>query len=351
MLGSVGILGGRLANRAFKSHQDLMAQAAGHDDRPAALAIDSHCHIPQAMHSCFAKVMEQQGVRLAISHGYWKGIDQDVATITDIRRHYPDRFAAFYAPTWDSSDPGYMKTSGLVTVTDTYLAETLPHDLERFMAAGGANALGLKLWRDVGARLRDTDGRVLRLTDPRLEPVLDRVRSLGGVVSVHACGKCHADRDALIGRHANLKFVLCHWGSEPHNLGTLRSILERHENVLVDTSPAAGWPTSKGYSQKDVHDFYQDFQDRLALGTDFVELGRQDCPRSGPDFWPNWYRKFWRYHQTWDEDFSSPSIPPKQWTGVGLGPEILRKVYWQNAYEFFGLARLIPDLGIATSNG
>ena len=56
----------------------------------------------------------------------------------------------------------------------------------------------------------------------------------------------------------------------------------------------------------------------------------------------------WR---TWEEDFSSPSIPPKQWTGVGLGPEILRKIYWQNAYQFFGLARLIPDLGVATSSG
>ncbi len=317
--------------RRFRKTSALVESSAEDYARPVVPVIDAHCHISQAMHSGFQAVMEQNGVRFAISQGYWKGIDYEVDAVSDIRRNYSSRFAAFYAPMWGSTEPNYLKSKERVIVTDEYLRTTLPEELQRFMIAGGANAVGLKLWRDLGARVYDTSGHLLQITDPRLLPVLTLAESLGAVVSIHSCGTCQSTRDELVARHPGLKFIYCHWGSLGDKLESLGATLDRYSNVLVDTSPAGSWPTAKGSSQNVVREFYARYQDRLAFGTDFVEVNRTECCQQA--WWECFYRSFWRYHQTRDQDFSSTACSLKHWTGVGLNANLLRKVYWDNAYS------------------
>ena len=343
-LGLAGVaLGYELVRRRLVNDRPIELPV-GFYDHPVVPVIDAHCHISQAMHADFQAVMDRNQVRFAISHGYWKGIDHDVAAVSDIRTNHSSRYAAFYAPRWGCADitTDYLKSKNPVTVTDAYLHSTLPAELQRFMEAGGPHAIGLKLWRDIGARVYDTNGHLLQLTDPRFTPVLTLAQSLSAVVSIHCCGTCQQTRDALLARYPEIRFVLCHWGSAGSNLASLRQTLERYPNVLVDTSPASGWPTSKGLTQQETRDFYLRFQDRLAFGTDFVELNRTQC--CDESWWDCLYHSFWRYHQTADVDFSLNGCSLGRWSGVGLNQAVLRKLYWQNAYQFYKLSRIIPDL-------
>ena len=347
-LGLASLAGATFLARRYGGSGSNSLSTSSDYDQPVVPVIDAHCHISQAMHSEFRSTMDRNQVRFSISHGYWKGIDYDVATVSEIRTQYSDRYAAFYAPMWGSTDPHYLKSKEPVTVTDQFLLATLPEELQRFMKAGGASALGLKLWRDIGARVHDEHGHILQLTDPRFAPVLKTAEALGAIVSIHSCGTCQTLRDSLVARYPGIQFVYCHWGSSAGKLAELRKLLNRFPNVVLDTSPASGWPTSKGYRQQEVHDFYVEFQDRLLLGTDFVETERTEC--CDDLWWSCLYKSFWRYHQTSDLDFQLDDCNLGRWTGVGLSSDILKKIYWSNAYRFFRLDRVMPNLDLASGN-
>ncbi len=85
--------------------------------------------------------------------------DELEANLNRYDRAHPGRFASFCRLDWSET-----KTAGW--------GERLAASL-RDSASRGAS--GLKLWKDVGLRLRDENGEAIFLDDPRLKPVWDAV--------------------------------------------------------------------------------------------------------------------------------------------------------------------------------
>ena len=56
-------------------------------------------------------------------------------------------------------------------------------------------------------------------------------------------------------------------------------------------------------------------------------------------------RKFydihWKYFQTVEKQFDHPTPIQGKWKidGIGLDPDVLKKIYWDNAYKFYKLDR------------
>jgi predicted TIM-barrel fold metal-dependent hydrolase len=237
-------------------------------------------------------------------------------------------------------------------------------------AARGAG--GLKVWKLLGLRARDPDGRLVAIDDARLDPVWSAAASLGLPVVIHIADPIaffdpldrtneryeelteHPDwhfwptrsaddpdaggfppfdellagLDRLVGRHHGTTFVGAHVGCAAEDLALVSRMLDRHPNLFVDIAARLGELGRQPYSARA---FFVRYADRILFGT--------DAPAD-----PAVYRLHYRFLETWDESFDyGTDEPPGQgrWQihGLGLPDDVLRKVYRDNARRVLRLAR------------
>ena len=84
------------------------------------------------------------------------GVTACAPSLPAIRRPIPDRFAVFSGIDYDNF------------ATDSNFGETEAKRLRESVALG---ARGLKVWKRLGLRLRDTEGKLIPVDDPRLDPL------------------------------------------------------------------------------------------------------------------------------------------------------------------------------------
>jgi predicted TIM-barrel fold metal-dependent hydrolase len=268
------------------------------------------------------------------------------------RGGYQSRLGAFYDFEWEKArvNPKFF--------------EEAPDMLERTVKAG---ALGVKIWKDLGLWEKDMDGKLIPVDDPRLFPVWERAEKLGCVVSVHAADFARAFakkdppfpkfyfadqsvdplRDAIFSQRNNLfrkfpkvKFNGCHLLACPEDILALSRNLDEFPNLSVDTSAAFG-EFIKQQGAQAVHDFFIKYQDRIMFGSDFSVEEQHAWGAQGMTEWVNsMYEEGWRTLQTWDTGFGHISDPKKEEVGIGLPEPVCKKIYWDNAYKFYGLKRL-----------
>ncbi len=222
--------------------------------------------------------------------------------------------------------------------------------LEKMVERG---AQGIKFWKDLGLSVRDASGELLRVDDERLAPIFDKAAALGIPVMFHIADPAafflpidaenerfeelaaHPDwsfygakyskwdlldqRDRVIARHSNTKFVLAHIAECSENLPRVTQLLRTHPNVLVDISARASELGRQPYSARK---FFLEFPDRILFGADLL-----------PEV--EMYRLYYRFLETADEYFEYPTHASRQgrWNiyGLDLPDDILRKVYRENA--------------------
>ena len=115
-------------------------------------------------------VMDRRDIRILVNltGGSGKGLEE---TIQRFDKTHPDRFITFTEPTWDhSNQPGYPQ----------FQAE----EIERAHRAG---ARGLKVLKTLGLYLREnvSEGRLIRIDDPRFDPMWEACGSLNMPVAIH----------------------------------------------------------------------------------------------------------------------------------------------------------------------
>jgi predicted TIM-barrel fold metal-dependent hydrolase len=252
---------------------------------------------------------------------------------------YPGRFATFCNVDWEGvGQPGWAEKA----------VEQLARDVE-------AGAKGLKVFKRLGLRAKDTDGKLLMPDDERLALVWDRVGQLGVPVLIHVADPVAffqpLDRFNerwdemhevpawsfygpefptfetlieslfnLIGRHRDTDFITAHVGCYPENLGLVSQMMDEHPNFYTDISARIAELGRAPYSARE---WFIKYQDRILFGTDVRPI-------------PEWYRIYFRFLETKDEYFNySPGEMPGQgrWRiyGVHLPDEVLEKVYYRNA--------------------
>ncbi len=216
-------------------------------------------------------------------------------------------------------------------------------------------AEGLKIWKGLGLLVKDHNGKLVDVDDPRLDPIWETAAELSLPVLIHVADPVaffdpidennerweelgnHPDwaftsppfppflhivagLASLVARHPRTTFIGAHVGCYAENLTWVGALLDRCPNFSVDISARIGELGRQPYTARR---FFLRYADRILFGSDM-----------GP--YPEAYRVIYRFLETDDEYFNYNAAPnPLQgrWFvhGLALPEDVLEKVYFRNA--------------------
>jgi predicted TIM-barrel fold metal-dependent hydrolase len=300
-------------------------------------------------------VMDRKNIRMMVNltGGSGSVLGQAIARW---QKPHPDRFLTFVEPWWNkAADPAYPKLQA-----------------DEIAKARQAGARGLKLQKILGLVLREniTTGKLIKVDDPRFDPMWEACGALGMPVAIHISDpeafflpidrfneryeelNAHPDwsflgqdypsdrelqeqRNRVIARHPKTKFLSLHV-ADAENLALVAEWMDRYPNMLVETGARIG---ELGRQPRASRKFFDRYQDRILFGTDAIPKG-DEYPQQV--FGDALYEIYYRFLETEDEyfDYAPARKPPQgRWRiyGLGLPEPILKKVYYQNAERLLRL--------------
>jgi predicted TIM-barrel fold metal-dependent hydrolase len=304
------------------------------------------------------EVMERKNVATLVNltGGVGDGLAQVLA---ELDRAHPGRFCTFTEPSWN----------------DVARADYPALQADRIVKARDMGARGLKLTKTLGLYLREkvTTGALIRVDDPRFDPMWETCGDLGIPVAIHTADpdafftptdrfnerleelSNHPDwsfhgkdfpsvealleaRNAVIERHPRTRFVALHVGNRAEDLDYVSASLDRYPNLHVEIGARIG---ELGRQPRAARRFFERYQDRILFGTDAIPppLGLETPQQI---FGDELYEIYFRFLETADEyfDYAPARVPPQgRWRiyGVALPEPILKKVYRDNAALLLGL--------------
>ena len=230
-------------------------------------------------------------------------------------------------------------------------AKRLENDVE-------IGAVGLKIFKNLGLRVKNSSGLRLPVDDPELDPIWELCARLGIPVLIHtgepseffepvdrynerwleltllprrrvSSGKyptfdeLMSERNRLFLRHPGTTFILAHMGWHANDLARLGALLDRNPNVYPETGAIL---YELGRQPRASKMFFVKYQDRILFGKDSYRA--------------NEFKFYWRTFETTDEYFEYYRDYHAFWRlyGMDLPDEVLRKVYFENAL------RLLPGI-------
>lgn len=329
--------------------------------------VDVHTHFMfklrenrQALND-FVAVMDRNGIAVCVSLD--GRLDGTFGRHRDfLWKHHHDRFVIFahldwrgdgvedQPSTWACNQPGFAQRT----------AARIRHAVDE-------GASGLKIFKNFGLRYRYPDGSLIKIDDRRFDPIWKVCGELGIPVIMHTADPAaffdpvdatnerweelsrHPDwsfygdefparselleaRNRVIRRHPETTFIGAHVANNPEDLNEVAAWLDQMPNLVVEIASRIGELGRQPYTARR---FMIRYADRIMFGTD----GPQPEAR---------LNAYWRFLETKDESFAySEKIPPPQgmWNihGVGLPPDVLKKIYHLNAAKFIpGVAERLP---------
>ena len=324
--------------------------------------VDVHAHPLRRLHGSpdalddFVRLMDANHIAVAVSLD--GGLGESFAEHKEfVWGKYRDRFVIFLNIDWMGTG-----TPDKPDTWDCNRPDFVGRVVRQLEAAQAGGASGLKLFKSFGLGHRNADGSLVRIDDPRWNPIWQACGRLGLVVIMHTADpsaffraidetnerweelhrhpdwsffgpefpsreELHAARNRVFERHSGTTFIAAHMGNDAEDLAETAAWLERYPNLYVEFASRI---SELGRQPHTARRFLIQYADRVMFGTD------------GP--WPaERLQKYWRFLETFDENFnySEKEYPPQGfWRihGVGLPDDVLRKIYAENA------ARVIPGV-------
>jgi len=280
-----------------------------------------------------------EGIMVNLSGGSGAGLR---AMLDNVNANYPNRFAIFANVDFNGvGNPGWGERA----------ANTLEADVK-------AGAKGLKIYKGLGLRYNDINGKRIAIDDPRLDPVWAKCADLGIPVLIHAADpksfwdpmnsknerwlelktKPRRKRSAtdpapwqqiideqhrMFKKHQKTKFINAHMGWYANDLKKLGTLLNEMPNMYVGIAAVIA---ELGRQPRQARAFFITYQDRILFGKDSWK----------PEEFPTYFRVL----ETADEYFPYYKKYHAFWAmyGLDLPDEVLKKVYFKNALD------LIPGL-------
>ena len=309
--------------------------------------IDIHSHQPNPMTPAdfdrVVKGMEANNLRLLVNLSGGAG-ERLRAGLNAIRTSkYPDRMVLFANLDFPRGGvgPGFGARA----------AKQLEDDIK-------AGAKGLKIFKDLGLRVRRSDGSRLKVDDPELDPVWETCARLDVPVLIHTAEpqeffepidfrnerwlelalyanrryppdqaprfeELIAERDRMFAKHAKTRFIAAHFAYHANDLPRMGKLLDRLPNVYTEVGAILA---ELGRQPRTAHDFFVRYQDRILFGKDSYQ--------------PDEYPYYWRTFETGDEYFDYYRDYHAFWKlyGMSLPDDVLKKLYYKNAL------RIVPGL-------
>lgn len=322
--------------------------------------IDAHTHFRYRLRSSpeqlddFVQVMDKHQIAICVSLDGRLGDEFDEHA-KYLWTKYPNRFLIYANIDWQGNgDPDKPETW-----------DCQRPDFGRRMALALADvkqkgASGLKIFKQFGLGYKDADGSLLKIDDPRWDPIWQACGELGLPVIMHTADPAaffdpidetnerweelhrHPDwhfppdkypsrqslldaRNRVIAKHPQTKFIGAHFANNSEDLATVEKWLEEYPNLYIEPASRISELGRQPYTSRA---FILKHADRILFGTD------------GP--WPELrLTYYWRFLETYDENipYSEKPFPPQGfWRiyGIGLPDDVLKKIYYENA------CKLIP---------
>jgi predicted TIM-barrel fold metal-dependent hydrolase len=327
--------------------------------------IDVHTHLTWARQgkvqlpetpAKLIEVMDRKNLRTMVNltGGYGDAVRE---AVRQLDKAHPGRFLTFTEPMYDRvSEPGFPKLQA-----------------DAVAAAHKHGARGLKVVKRLGLTLRENGGKgaLVKVDDPRFDPMWDACGQLGIPVAIHVSDPVafflpidrfneryeelhnHPDwsfhgpqfpsneellaaRDRVMAKHTKTQFIVLHVGNYAENLDHVSGAMDRYPNMHVEIGARIG---ELGRQPRAARRFFDRYQDRIMFGTDAVPHGVETPQQI---FGDKLYEIYYRFLETEDEyfDYAPASVPPQgRWRiyGIGLPETILRKVYFENAARILGI--------------
>jgi predicted TIM-barrel fold metal-dependent hydrolase len=306
-------------------------------------AIDAHNHLRHISGdpSALIDLMDELNIHCIVDldGGWGEQLEQHLA---QLKHPYPDRFCVFAWVDWAEADqPGFGEK----------WARQLRDAVDR-------GAQGLKVFKSLGLRYRDGEGNLIRVDDPRLDPVWAAAGELQIPVLIHTADpvaffwpldehnerwdelQAHPDwhfygqdyppfieliesQLRIVERHSSTTFISAHVLSYAEHLRYVARQLDRYPNLYVDIGARIGELGRQPYTSRW---FLTEYADRVAFGTDITPNKKT-------------YRIYFRCLETADEYFDYGGDQGRyRIYGLHLPDDVLRKLYYENA------CKLIPRL-------
>jgi predicted TIM-barrel fold metal-dependent hydrolase len=336
--------------------------------------IDIHTHLTFS-----AKI--EKGVSLASERSY-RASAKSLIAVMDRRNiraltNLTGGFGAGLAEAvrkFDQADPGRF-----YTFTEPSYNRFLEPDYPKLEAqaiadAHAAGAKGLKILKTLGLYLREniTSGNLVKVDDPRFDPMWDTCGQLGLPVAIHVADPLaffmptdrfneryeelnnHPDwsfygrdfphvaeileaRNHVFSRHPRTQFIALHVGNLAEDLESVSQSLDHFPNMFVDIAARIG---ELGRQPRTTRKFFEKYQDRILFGTDATPNADRFPQQVYND---KLYEIYFRFLETDDEyfDYAPATVPPQgRWRiyGINLPDQILKKVYVANAARLLNLA-------------
>lgn len=296
------------------------------------------------------QLMDRKNIRAMVNltGGFDKGLAE---AVTKYDRAVPGRFYTFTEPAYSRfKEPNYPK-----------------NQVETIQQAHRDGARGLKILKTLGLYLREniTTGALVKIDDPRFDPMWDTCGQLNMPVAIHVSDPIafftptdrfnerfeelnnHPDwsfyggdfpsnaelleaRNRVFARHPKTQFIVLHVGNFAEDLQNVSENLDRFPNMTVDTAARIG---ELGRQPRTSRKFFDKYQDRILFGTDATPHGEAFPQQVFND---KLYEIYYRFLETDDEyfDYAPAEVPPQgRWRiyGIHLPDTILQKVYNGNA--------------------
>jgi predicted TIM-barrel fold metal-dependent hydrolase len=295
-------------------------------------------------------VMDRKNIRAMVNltGGYDKGLAEAVSKYD---RPHSGRFYTFTEPSYSRfKEADYPKVQA-----------------QAIEQAHRDGARGLKILKTLGLYLREgiTSGTLVKIDDPRFDPMWDACGQLNMPVAIHVSdpiafftptdrfneryeelnnhpdwsfhggdfpsnGELLGARNRVMAKHPKTQFVVLHVGNFAENLQDVSENLYRFPNMFVDIAARVG---ELGRQPKTSRKFFEKYQDRILFATDATPHG-DEFPQQV--FNDKLYEIYFRFLETDDEyfDYAPAKVPPQgRWRiyGINLPDAVLRKVYYENA--------------------
>ncbi|WP_411030775.1 amidohydrolase family protein [Spongiimicrobium sp. 3-5] len=309
--------------------------------------VDVHSHqFRMASQDLSALVSEMDGINLRVmvnlSGGSGTGLQK---MLENVNKNYPDRFVIFANVDFEGvGSPGWTEKA----------VARLEQDCNN-------GARGLKIYKSLGLRYKDTNGKRLAIDDKRLDPIWAKCGELGIPVLIHAAdpksfwddvdsknerwlelktkpGRKRSttnpapwqqiidEQHNIFRKHPNTKFINAHMGWYANNLGKLAELMEELPNMYVGIGAVIA---ELGRQPRFAKAFFIKYQDRILFGKDSWK--------------PKEFPTYFRVLETDDEYFPYYKKYHAFWAmyGLDLPDDVLKKVYYKNA------VKLIPGLELS----
>lgn len=196
----------------------------------------------------------------------------------------------------------------------------------------------------------------LRLDDPRMTPILERIQQLGLGMLVHVSDpdvwfeRVYTDRalygtkadqypqlEAVLARYPGTFVIAAHMAGDPEHPEHLQELLDRYPNLYLDTSATKWMIRELGRRRDEARAFIIRNAHRILFGTDQVVTANSELVRYTSRYWA--HRIFWETDAVCPSPVEDPDcdgMPVIR--GLDLPPDVLARIYRTNAERVLKLS-------------